>query len=247
MPRRPASVTSTPSAAPDTTRATASVHSTESIAQDLASAIAEKRLPPGTWLREEALGRVYSVSRTKVRAALLTLSRDKLVEIIPDKGAFVSRPSVAEAREVFAMRRLLEAEAVRLFVQRAKPEDYERLEQHVAVERRTLVSATAGSARERLLGDFHVVLAEACGNQTLAEVVREMVNRSSLIAMLYHSANDPHCSSDEHDEFLRIARSGDAERAVHSMLDHLGRIEASLQLEEGVTSRQTDLVKALLS
>ena len=42
----------------------------ESIAQDVAAAIVEKRIPPGTWLREEALGRVYGVSRTKVRAAL---------------------------------------------------------------------------------------------------------------------------------------------------------------------------------
>ncbi|REN20324.1 GntR family transcriptional regulator, partial [Mycobacterium tuberculosis] len=38
--------------------------SIESIANDIATAIVEKRLPPGTWLREEALGRVYSVSRT---------------------------------------------------------------------------------------------------------------------------------------------------------------------------------------
>ena len=88
----------------------------ESIAQDIATAIVEKRLPPGTWLREEALGRVYAVSRTKIRAALLTLSKDKLIEMIPDKGAFVSKPSVQEAREVFGVRRLLESEVVRLFV-----------------------------------------------------------------------------------------------------------------------------------
>ena len=71
--------------------------SIESIAQDIATAIVEKRLPPGTWLREEALGRVYSVSRTKIRAALLMLSKDKLIEMIPDKGAFVCQPTVQEA------------------------------------------------------------------------------------------------------------------------------------------------------
>ena len=51
--------------------------SIEEIAQDLTTAIVEKRLPPGTWLREEALGRVYGVSRTKIRAALLSRSRRK--------------------------------------------------------------------------------------------------------------------------------------------------------------------------
>jgi len=222
--------------------------SIESIANDIATAIVEKRLPPGTWLREEALGRVYSVSRTKVRAALLMLSKDKLIEMIPDKGAFVCQPSVEEAREVFTVRRILESEVVRLFIANARPRDYQVLEQHIKFERTALrQTTTTGTVREKLLGDFHVALAEATGNKTLAELVRELVARSSLIAMLYHSSNDPHCSSDEHAEFLRICRKGDVEGAVTSMIDHLERIEASLELGTDKPDRQLDLVKALLA
>lgn len=221
--------------------------SADEIARDLAAAIVDKRLPPGTRLREEALGRVYGVSRTKIRAALLTLSRDKLIQIVPDKGAFVSKPSVQEAREVFAVRRVLEAEVVRLFVTQAKPRDFALLEQHIKIERSTLEPPTSGSAREKLLGDFHVVLAECAGNATLAELVREMVARSSLIAMLYQSTNDPHCSSDEHQELLKACRSGDAEAAVACMNEHLSRVEANLRLDGSAPDRQLDLVKALLS
>jgi DNA-binding GntR family transcriptional regulator len=222
--------------------------SIESIANDIATAIVEKRLPPGTWLREEALGRVYSVSRTKVRAALLMLSKDKLIEMIPDKGAFVCQPSVEEAREVFAVRRILEREVVRLFIANARPRDYQVLEQHIKFERTALrQTTTTGTVREKLLGDFHVALAEATGNKTLAELVRELVARSSLIAMLYHSSNDPHCSSDEHADFLRLCRKGDVEAAVTSMIEHLERIEASLELGTDKPDRQLDLVKALLA
>jgi len=220
----------------------------EGIAQDIATAIVEKRLPPGTWLREEALGRVYAVSRTKIRAALLTLSKDKLIEMIPDKGAFVSRPSVTEAREVFGIRRLLESEVVRLFIAKAKPADYKALEQHIHFERSALQSGTTtGTVRERLLGDFHVAMAEAAGNHTLTELVRELVARSSLIAMLYHSSNDPHCSSDEHSDLLRVCRSGDVQAAVDCMTEHLARIEANLDLDNETPNRQLDLVKALLA
>ena len=222
--------------------------SAEEIAQDIATAIVEKRLPPGTRLREEALGKVYGVSRTKVRAALLTLSRDKLIQIVPDRGAVVSKPSVQEAREVFAVRRVLEAEVVRLFVAQAGPRDFERLEQHIHIERTTLEPRTSvGSAREKLLGDFHVALAECTGNVTLTELVREMVARSSLIAMLYPSSNDPHCSSDEHEQLLRVCRRGDTAAAVACMHEHLQRVEASLRLDAGIPERQLDLVKALLS
>ncbi len=231
--------------APEENKAASSV---ESIAEDIAKAIVEKRLPPGTWLREEALGRVYSVSRTKVRAALLTLSKDKLIEMIPDKGAFVCQPSVQDAREVFAVRRVLEAEVVRLFIANAKSKDYQELEQHIRFERSALKqSVTTGSVREKLLGDFHVTLAQATGNKTLTELVRELVARSSLIAMLYHSSNDPHCSSDEHSDFLKLCRAGKVEAAVVSMNEHLTRIEASLNLGSEKLDRQLDLVKALLA
>ena len=222
--------------------------SIESIAQDLATAIVEKRLPPGTWLREEALGRVYAVSRTKIRAALVMLAKDRLIETIPDKGAFVSRPSVQEAREVFAVRRILESEVVRLFVAQASAQDYQLLEQHIRVERTALhASTTTGRVQEKLLGDFHVALAETTGNATLAQLVRDLVARSSLIAMLYHSSNDPHCSSDEHADFLRICRQGNADAAVACMTEHLTRIEHNLELDCERTDRQLDLVKALLA
>jgi len=233
--------------------------SVETIAQDIAAAIIDRRLPPGTWLREEAVGKVYSVSRTKVRAALVMLAKDKLIENIPDKGCFVCQPSVQEAREVFSVRRILEAEVVRLLIERASQQDYERLARHVQYEREALHAPLAdqrgpagrnghSSTREKLLGDFHVVLAETVGNHTLAELVREMVARSSLIAMLYRTTNDPQCSSQEHEEFLAFCRSGNVQAAVACMDAHLLRIEANLQLEtQRPNGRPLDLVNALLA
>ena len=231
-----------PPPAPADTRPTA-----EAIAQDIALAIVERRLPPGTRLREEALGRVYAVSRTKIRAALLMLSKDKLIEIVPDKGAFVSQPSAREAREVFAVRRLVESEVVRLFMGSARPAQYRMLEQHVHFERTTLASAATGTLRERLLGDFHVQLAQAAGNAVLAQLVAELVARCSLIATVYESTNDSACSSNEHDDFLRVARGGNVAAAVECMTQHLLRVEASLRLDAPPVDRHLDLVKALLT
>ena len=97
--------------------------------------------------------------------------------------------------------------------------------------------------REQLLGDFHIVRAELAGNRILAE----MVARSSLIAMHYHSSNDPQCSSDEHEALLHLCRQGRPDEAVAHMAAHLQRIEASLQLGQQRPARQLDLVKSLLS
>jgi len=219
--------------------------SSADIANDIAEAIAARRLPPGTKLREEALSRLYSVSRTKIRAALLILSKDNLINMVPDKGAFVSQPSETESREIFAARRLIEAALAREFVAKAKPADYKMLEKHLKEERSAL-SHVPNKMRQQLLGDFHVLLADVVGNQVLKEIVRELVGRSSLITMLYQSDRDAVCSSDEHASFLEAAKAGDADKAATLMLHHLAHVEAALDFDSSTNPAKKDLVSALL-
>ncbi|MGV7206636.1 GntR family transcriptional regulator [Oxalobacteraceae bacterium A2-2] len=219
--------------------------SSADIAHDIAEAIAARKLPPGTRLREEALCRLYSVSRTKIRAALLILSKDKLINAVPDKGAFVAQPSETESREIFATRRIVEGALAHEFVARAKAADYRRLEKHLKEERCSLDQAPS-KARQQLLGDFHVLLADVVGNQVLREIVRELVGRSTLITMLYQSERDTACSADEHRAFLDAAKAGDADQAARIMLDHLHHVEAALDFGSSTSAARKDLVSALL-
>jgi DNA-binding GntR family transcriptional regulator len=220
--------------------------SSEAIANEIATAIAGRRLPPGTKLREEALCRLYGVSRTKIRAALLILSKDKLIQIVPDKGAFVSQPTETEAHEIFSVRRIIEAALAREFVTKARPRDFRKIDQHLKLERKAL-SSDDTQVRSRLLADFHILLAEIVGNKVLTEILAELTARSSLITMLYQSDRDAVCSSDEHLEFVRAAKDGDADKAVELMLHHLDHVESALQFEKLAQSDQKDLVKALLA
>lgn len=219
----------------------------EAIADDIVGAIVSHRLPPGTKLREEALAAVYRVSRTKIRAALLMLSKDKVIRIVPDKGAFVAQPSAEEARDVFAVRRILESALAREFVARATAADYKRIDKHLAAEKKALGGNDA-QLRTRLLSDFHILLAEVVGNGVLTEMLRELSMRSAVITMLYQSRRDAACSSDEHRAFIEAARAGDVERAVQLMVDHLGHVEGALHFEDdGSAARGKDLVTALLA
>jgi DNA-binding GntR family transcriptional regulator len=235
-PQKPIVTQFMPTIAPD---------SANDIANNIAEAIAARQLPPGTKLREEALCRLYSVSRTKIRAALLILSKDKLIDMIPDKGAMVSQPSEQESREIFAARRIIEAALAREFTAKAKAADYRMLEKHVK-EERSMLSQAPSKMRQQLLGDFHVLLADVVGNQVLKEIVRELVGRSTLITMLYQSDRDAICSSEEHSAFLAAARSGDADKAAKLMLHHLSHVEAALNFDVNAHPAKKDLVSALL-
>ena len=95
--------------------------STHLIVQALTKAIVEHRLHPGSKLAEQKLADHFGVSRTLVRQALLQLSQHQLVTLEPARGAFVAAPSVTEAQQVFAVRRMLESEMARQVIARTSP------------------------------------------------------------------------------------------------------------------------------
>jgi len=70
----------------------------------LQKAVQEHRLTPGTRLVEERLGEFAGVSRTKIREVLSRLAHEGLVTLVPNRGAFIASPSVAQARDVFVTR-----------------------------------------------------------------------------------------------------------------------------------------------
>jgi DNA-binding GntR family transcriptional regulator len=115
------------------------------------------------------------------------LPKDKLLRTVPDKGAFVSKPGAAEAWEIFAVRRILETALAREFVERAKPADYKRIEQHLKLERKAAAGDDA-QLRNRLLADFHTLLAEVVGNSVLTEMLRELSARSAIITICTNPA-----------------------------------------------------------
>jgi DNA-binding FadR family transcriptional regulator len=125
--------------------------SSDEIFERLLVAIMEHRLPPGTQLVEARLAAIFKVSRTKVREAIGRLVHDCIATNIPNRGAFVSSPTVTQAREVFAARRLIEPALVREVT-------HARCSRHqVAALRAHLEREGRGAARRREAPDHHAV------------------------------------------------------------------------------------------
>jgi DNA-binding GntR family transcriptional regulator len=204
---------------------------TELIVARITAAIAEHRLPPGTKLGEESLGEIFRVSRTMVRQALFQLSRDRLVTLLAGRGAFVAQPSVREAREVFDARRIIERDVVARFARAARPEAVARLREHLAAESEAVGDADV-QRRARLLGEFHVLIAEMAGNSVLAEVLKELVARTSLVLLLYQPAEASACSSDDHVAIVSSLERRQPDKAVALMIEHLEQVERGLNLRE---------------
>ncbi|MFT4190644.1 MAG: GntR family transcriptional regulator [Comamonas sp.] len=208
----------------------ASGSATAAIVAALAQDMVDHRLAPGSKLAEQKLAGRFGVSRTLVRQALFQLSQQRLVQLEPARGAFVAAPSVDEARQVFAVRRMLETEMARTFAQQATAGKIRALRQHVARER-AAVQRQDVRGRTELLGDFHVRMAELMGNAVLAQLLGELLSRCALITLMYQSSHAAAHSHEEHGAIVEALAARDADTAVRLMAEHLAHVEASLQLE----------------
>jgi len=215
---------------------------THVIVESLTRAIVEHRLLPGTKLAEQKLADHFGVSRTLVRQALFQLSQNRLIRLEPARGAFVAAPSVTEARQVFAVRRMLEAEMTRAFVREVTPSKIKALREHVAREKAAVQEGDA-SGRTELLGDFHVRMAELMGNEVLAQLLGELISRCALITLMYQSASAAEHSHEEHGEIVKALAARDEALAVQLMNDHLTHVEESLTFDRKLPT--SDLSMAL--
>jgi hypothetical protein len=119
------------------------------------------------------------------RAAVLAqLAHEQAVEMIPQRGAYVAKPTIEQAMDVFEARRLIEPAVLRRLIEKLTPERVARLRQHEALEqdarrrndRRAIV---------RLSGEFHTLLAQLAANSALERQMRELSTPTCLIIFLY--------------------------------------------------------------
>ncbi|MEJ8474072.1 GntR family transcriptional regulator [Roseibium algae] len=210
----------------------------------LHSAILEHRLAPGIKLSEDEVGEIYGVSRTVVRAALQALAHSGMVTIEKNRGAFVARPTIREAHEVFEARALIEPRIARMTAQAVSEADLVRLQAHIDAEHEALAAGDMGKALS-LSGQFHTEIADIANHQILANMVRSLISRSSLIIALYWKRADTACESHSHHALLKSFAEHNGEAAeeiqkshiidLHSGLDLRDRLDKTNSLAEALT------------
>jgi DNA-binding GntR family transcriptional regulator len=179
------------------------------------------RLAPGMKLQEPTLARVLGVSRERVRKALHRLVHEGWLTAVPNRGTFVPSLTVEEMRQIYDVRSMLEAAIVRRLGAEHTKAAAKRLKTHIAEER----VATRINDRGRLFalsGDFHILLADLCGNEELTRLVRSLLTRSTMHFSLtaperFHNCAGPH----EHGDIVEAILERKADKASRLMLAHL--------------------------
>jgi DNA-binding GntR family transcriptional regulator len=214
----------------------------DEIYEKIYGAIVEHRLHPGTKLGEDRLANIFGVSRARIREVLTRLAHEQIVNLFPQRGAFVAKPTPEQAMDVFEARRLIEPALLRRLIHTLTPEKVARLRQHQELEldarRRDDKHAVV-----RLSGEFHQLLGVLAGNTALARSIRELSMLTCLIIVLYDAPTASSCRADEHTAIVDAIAKRDAARAEKLMLGHLDHIESSLKLDS--STEEVDLEAVL--
>jgi len=142
----------------------------QQVLTELRASIIAGRLKPGERLVERELIRMTGVSRTVIREALRQLESEGLIAIIPNKGPVVRELTKQEARDLYAIRAVLEGLAARLFVENADDLQVGTLE-HALV---TVGDAYDGGDPAEILeakNHFYDVLFAGAGSPTLSSMI----------------------------------------------------------------------------
>jgi DNA-binding GntR family transcriptional regulator len=195
--------------------------SDDAIYQALWEAIVEHRLSPGARLPEDALAGAFGVSRTMIRRVLQRLALEQLVTLRTHRGAQITSPTPAEARDVFRARRLLEGALLTEVVAHVTPEDLQALTRIADQERHAPRDQAI-----RLSARFHTHLMAMAGNASLSEALSQLISRTSLIIAVYGRARAG-CPC-EHPALIPLLERRDLDALQTWMHQHLMGIEASL-------------------
>ncbi|QKC80127.1 GntR family transcriptional regulator [Mesorhizobium erdmanii] len=209
----------------------------EQVANVLREAIASGTLKAGTALRQDELAEEFGFSRMPIRDALRQLEAEGIVSIHPTKGAHVTRMDGAEIGEIYAVRELLECEALRLSIPAISDAKLDEAEQ--ALDQ---IDAERNVGRWGALNKvFHLSLYDACGNHRLLGLIDAHHNAADrYVRILLSNLDHRTRSQSEHRDLLAACRQRDGRKAVNVLRQHLREGSATLvnAIEDGGMSRK---------
>lgn len=164
-------------------------------------------------LKEVAIGEELGVSRTPVREAFRQLELEGLIQIIPNKGAYVTGITEKDVKDIYMIRSLLEGLCARWATQHITKEQLEEMEENVYLARFHAQKGHLDQLAE-LDNRFHDILYEACNSKILEHQLKDFhqyvlrVRKKTL-----SNVNRGPKSNEEHEEILEAIKAGDADRA----------------------------------
>lgn len=211
----------------------------EEVFEILRDRIIAGEYPLGAWLRQEEIARKLGVSQTPVREALDRLVVEGLVERVPYRGVRVVTLTEEEIADIYAARLYLETAVVQAAAYNLANDQSAKLLledlQSLVVEIESLKTLAEMERRRVLNTQFHLKLAEICGNQVLVRLYRMTLHQfpdwmiyEGMFKQADHLQARLAREVQEHREILAAVAAGEAKQAAEKARQHVGNLKDEL-------------------
>lgn len=182
------------------------------------------RLKNGEKLTEQSVCNEYNVSRTPVREAFRLLEQEDLIQMIPNRGAFVTGMTQQDIADMYDMRKEYEILAFKWAVERMTDEELEEIKNAYELMEFYTMKGESGKAHDQNV-HFHELIYEASHNRQLARILTSFQYYTKLFREEGElgQAHDEDMSEvlKEHDDILLALEDRDAVRGAGAVKRHL--------------------------
>lgn len=200
------------------------------VTASLREAILNGHFEPGEKLDQDLIAAELQVSRTPIREALKVLETEGFIEIRSYRGAYITQVTHQDIRDVYEIRRLIEAEIVRQATPVIPESVLDELDRQLKED---LIALESGVSAQHFGTDqlFHETLAGYCQNKLFMEILDKMNNRIIRVRgfALHQPGTHLFKSHEEHDAILKAIRIRDADLASKLMSQHLA--DSAIRIE----------------
>lgn len=178
--------------------------------------IVSKALFPGNRIVEDELAEALHTSRTTVRNGIAILSYNGLVDVISNYGTFVTKPTLSDMEQAYAVRTVLEVEAMRLAIPRITEGALLRMEKNLEAQRELTRNYSMATYVD-LNSAFHQEIVQAAGNIYMEKYLRELYNKTAVFLTFYDTSISNINSLSSHEQMYPALKDRDEAAAVEAL------------------------------
>jgi DNA-binding GntR family transcriptional regulator len=197
----------------------------QTIYDDLKKQILTLKLEPGTALDEASLSEHYKISRTPLREILRGLAAEGCVEIISNRGTYVSSMEYKLLRDFFITAPMIYSAIGRLAAQNAKPDQIQKIREY---QEKFRVAVAIKSSSDMVYWNqcFHALMGEMADNPYLKPSYDRLLIDHARVSQTFYRPRDQEMEGrmqsalEQHDEMIKAIEAGDSQRIVDLIVAH---------------------------
>jgi len=196
----------------------------DDVYQKIKEDILTLKLKPGQMISENEIANIYNVSRTPIKNAFLRLKGEQYIEIVPQKGSFVTLLDIRNIRDVIYMRALLELDMLNTIIDEGLTEKaVAGLRANLEEQYKLINSENLTPSSYYIIDNaFHYSLFRIVGRESMWDVIQNYqvyFARFRILDAMTTGRYEDVCL--EHDKIIKALEDMDRAKLKKSVMDHL--------------------------